>query len=487
MKKIKSTLAILSAAVITAAAFPFPVQAESAGLSDKVGTEYTGFVQDTNGKTYFLDNGVIVKDKEVFDTESNAWYWFDTDGIMAADKDIFVTINQERTEGKWVRYSESGGMIKGEDYRYGGWYYFEPVTGTMMKGPVILEDGRKVFYDTVTGQMVKGEYTYNGQTYIFDENDGHLISGNESLFWIYADGKNYWYENWQRQGWEPLNSAYRGKEIYDPASDAWYWLDNVLQGAKAVKKDVYQESSGGKWVRYDAEGGMIKGWNEQNGNRYYFDLITGAMAKGNVVIDGVSCYFDENTGILQYIGNGEEHEHNFTWEVSGNTRTMKCSCGVTRGFTETCYNGYWGYYDSAMTTELFNETNRMRQQAQYVDRDAIGNVIYAGNVHAVSRDSSLDALAASRAVEVLSSWSHNGITSYYTTEVLAKGYNTMFDVECAWAASHDHAATITYQYYTRAGASWFWYDQDGTGENLIGVAVMEYGGDAWAWDSEIEW
>ena len=145
----------------------------------------------------------------------------------------------------------------------------------------------------------------------------------------------------------------------------------------------------------------------------------------------------------------------------------------SKGVTETYYNGYWGYYDSDMTTELFNEANRMRQQAQYVDRDALGNVIYNGNVQAVSRDSSLDALATSRAVEVLSSWSHNGVTSYYNTEVLAKGYDDINSAVCAWAASHDHSGTITYQYYTRAGAVWFWYDQDGTGENLI-CAILCY-------------
>ena len=171
----------------------------------------------------------------------------------------------------------------------------------------------------------------------------------------------------------------------------------------------------------------------------------------------------------------EKTDHNYIWETNGNTRTMKCSCGKTKGVTETCYNGYWGYYDSAKATELFNECNSARQEAQYVEYDAIGNIVYNGNVKAVSRDGSLDALATSRAVEVLSSWSHNGVTSYYNSENLAKGYDTVFDIVCAWSASHDHAATMTYQYYTRAGAAWFWYDQDGTGKNLIGVAVMEYG------------
>jgi len=316
----------------------FTIRTKAASLSEMIDTDYTGMVQDENGKRYFLDSGVVARDKEVFDPQSDAWYWFDSNGIMATNKDVFIPTNVERTEGKWVRYNETGGMVKGEDYCNGGWYYFEPVTGTMMKGPVILEDGRKVFYDTITGQMLKGTHKINQQIFVFDENDGHLISGNESLFWIYADGKSYWYENWKRQGWDPLNNVYRGKEIFDPASNAWYWLDNVQQGAKAISKDVYQESSGGKWVRYDANGSMVKGWSVQNGNKCYFDLTTGAMAKGNVVIDGVSYSFDEITGILQEDGggssSGEMHTHSYTSTVTivpscvkMGIKTYKCSCG----------------------------------------------------------------------------------------------------------------------------------------------------------------
>ena len=116
---------------------------------------------------------------------------------------------------------------------------------------------------------MKGWQNINGQDYYFDENNGNLIEGPDTLFWVHIDGKDFWYENWQRQGWNPADESYRGKEIYDPASDAWYWLDNVLQGCRAVGKDVYQESysaypdredGAGKWVRYDGDGHMVKGW-----------------------------------------------------------------------------------------------------------------------------------------------------------------------------------------------------------------------------------
>ena len=44
--------------------------------------------------------------------------------------------------------------------------------------------------------------------------------------WKTVNGKDYWYENGVKQG-----TTGRGKEIYDPDSDAWYWLD-ANQGAQ---------------------------------------------------------------------------------------------------------------------------------------------------------------------------------------------------------------------------------------------------------------
>lgn len=66
-----------------------------------------------------------------------------------------------------------------------------------------------------------------------------------SLYWEKINGEVYWYENGQRQGIDFVHKNYRGKEIYDPGSGAWYWLDNIDAGKKAVSKDVYQESRAG--------------------------------------------------------------------------------------------------------------------------------------------------------------------------------------------------------------------------------------------------
>ena len=147
-----------------------------------------------------------------------------------------------------------------------------------------------------------------------------------NLQWETEGGSYYWCEKGARQGTydDPKgvkgDGVVRGREIYDPKSKAWYWLDAVYGGAKAVNKEVWMPyifqnekpgSTNGKWVRYDSNGKMIKGWYTveskqdralyptQVGNTYYYDLETGAMTKGKKVIDGKTYYFDEVTGALK--------------------------------------------------------------------------------------------------------------------------------------------------------------------------------------------
>ena len=259
--------------------------------------------KEENGAKYWYENGVKQgtegRGKEIYDPSSDAWYWLDApDGKMAVSKDVYqeslagdwgdMTGADGSRYGKWVRYDENGHMIKGWQATEAGVYYFDPTYGTMAKGAALID----------------------GVSYYFDPQTGIRQDGTG---WITIDGVSYWYENGIRQGYDPNNENYRGKEIYDPSTDAWYWLDNVQQGAKAAGKDVYQESLAGdwgdavnengekigKWVRYDGNGYMVKGWQTNEAGTYYFDPTYGTMAKGQVEIDGASYYFDPTTGILQ--------------------------------------------------------------------------------------------------------------------------------------------------------------------------------------------
>lgn len=249
--------------------------------------EKNGWVEE-NGKKYWYEKGVkqgtTGRGKEIYDPDSDAWYWLDAvqGGAMTVSKDVYQEsaagqwADKPDGTGKWVRYDENGHMVKGWQTTDKGTYYFDLITGAMAKG---------------TGDI-------DGVPCAFDETTGIALNNQ----WLTINGADFWYEKGVRQGLEG-----RGKEIYDPASDAWYWLDAVDQGKKATSKDVYQESEAGqwadradgtgKWVRYDAQGHMIKGWSADK--RYYFDPIYGTMAKGDAVIDGRTYHFDKNTGVLQ--------------------------------------------------------------------------------------------------------------------------------------------------------------------------------------------
>ena len=249
--------------------------------------EKNGWVEE-NGKKYWYEKGVkqgtTGRGKEIYDPDSDAWYWLDAvqGGAMTVNKDVYQEsaagqwADKPDGTGKWVRYDENGHMVKGWQTTDKGTYYF----------------------DLITGAMAKGAGDIDGVPCAFDEYTGVALDNQ----WLTIKGADFWYEKGVRQGLDG-----RGKEIYDPASDAWYWLDSVDQGKKATSKDVYQESKAGqwadradgtgKWVRYDAQGHMIKGWSADK--RYYFDPIYGTMAKGDAVIDGRTYHFDKNTGVLQ--------------------------------------------------------------------------------------------------------------------------------------------------------------------------------------------
>ena len=274
--------------------------------------------------------GLVNRGKEIYDPGTNAWYWLDSDnmGAMAQDKDVYLPVfkdeynmnpngySMDKSNWKWVRYDYEGKMIYGEDHRHipgtadnaeWGFWYFDKVTGAMQYGlqeiPTNGGGTKWVYYDDVTGVMLYGYHDINGSLYYFDQYDGTAIDG-----W-YPDagtGILYWYEKGERQGYHTDDPAYRGKEIYDPGTGQWYWLDNVQQGAVAKDKWVFQESQAddagnvGKWVRYNEYGCMIKGWwvDPQTNASYYFDLTYGTSYRGyHEFPNGEVWTFDDVTGV----------------------------------------------------------------------------------------------------------------------------------------------------------------------------------------------
>lgn len=208
----------------------------------KLNTDYNGMATDKKGKKYWFDYGVMAQDKQVYDFDTDAWYWFDADGTMAVNKDVYIPLsNEDRSQGKWVRYDENGGMVKGEDFRYGGWYYFDVITGEMIKGftniPDETEYGKWVYYDEINGKMHHGNSVIDSKRYHFDEYTGKMTHGE------YCD----------RLG-------------------KWYYYDEIT-------------------------GIMHTGEVFRNGNRYYYDETSGQMCKGFAKCGDEWNYYDDITGV----------------------------------------------------------------------------------------------------------------------------------------------------------------------------------------------
>lgn len=193
-------------------------------------------------------NGLYVKDGKTYFYENGImarnkeavvngqWKWFDADGTMAVSKDVYLA-----TGNKWVRYNANGDMVKGWDTNQNGTYYF----------------------DLITGEMYKGVKKINNKFYYFYQITGIMVV------------------------------AYSKELVVD---NEWRWFD--ADGTIAVSKDVYLPI-GNKWVRYNAQGAMVKGWDRTPRGTYYFDLITGEMLKGWHWLSEGLFYFNPITGIRQ--------------------------------------------------------------------------------------------------------------------------------------------------------------------------------------------
>ena len=307
-----------------------------------------------DGVPYWYENGVKQgtegRGKEIYDPGSNAWYWLDAvdGGRMAVSKDVYQEskADDEGNIGKWVRYDADGHMVKGWQTAETGTYFFDYTYGTMYKGDKVI-DGVSYHFDETTGIL-------DGGAPADDNGSSFAIDG-----WHTVGGTEYWYEGGIRQGVKytadgSLDTSYRGKEIYDPGSNAWYWLDCVLGGAKAVSKDVYQESKAddegniGKWVRYDADGHMVKGWQTAEAGTYFFDYTYGTMAKGKVVMDGFKYTFDEATGILL---SKEAHVHSSIFSYSYDENGKYYTYTYCNGDLST---GEWNYYGACGSAPVWD-------------------------------------------------------------------------------------------------------------------------------------
>ncbi len=260
-----ATEAAVAAEPAAAAVAAEPAADADAAIAADASAKADGWATGADGARHWYENGAMAADKAFYDPGTDAWYWADADGSIATGKDVFIPVsNDDRSAGKWVRFDENSRMVKGEDYRYGGWYLFDQVTGEMAKGfrHVDADGGKWVCYDQVTGQMYHGQASVDGHWYLFDENTGATQYGFQYLA---SDGKWVFYD--RTMGW-----MLYGEQAID---GNWYYL---TPDSGAVDYGYTYLPSANKWVYYDTTTGiMLHGWQAIEGVWTYLDQYTGEV------------------------------------------------------------------------------------------------------------------------------------------------------------------------------------------------------------------
>lgn len=186
----------------------------------------------------------------------------------------------------------------------------------------VAQYGARMGFNSFPTNSRGWQYTSSGKVDGISGNVDMNAFGNKEFVngghWVTKNGQKYWRDS--------DGSLARSKEIYDPESNAWYWIDS--DGTMAHDKDVYLRSNGGKWVRYDSNGHMIKGEDFRYGVWYNFDFTTGAMSKGMTYLSNGNkwVYYDMVTGKMAhgeaYLNFDKEHSG---WYLFDNITGARCT------------------------------------------------------------------------------------------------------------------------------------------------------------------
>ena len=202
----------------------------------------------------------------------------------------------------------------------------------------VAQYGARMGFNSFPTNSRGWQYTSSGKVDGISGNVDMNAFGNKEFVngghWVTKNGQKYWRDS--------DGSLARSKEIYDPESNAWYWIDS--DGTMAHDKDVYLRSNGGKWVRYDSNGHMIKGEDFRYGVWYNFDFTTGAMSKGMTYLSNGNkwVYYDMVTGKMAhgeaYLNFDKEHSG---WYLFDNITGARCTGDI---FIRS-NGGKWVRYD----------------------------------------------------------------------------------------------------------------------------------------------
>ena len=234
---------------------------ETRASSQKEESKPTSTSAHWEGEYYIKDDGSVAKNEWIYDKVYNSWFYLKSDGRYA------------QNEFQDTYYLKSGGYMAKNEWVYDktndSWFYLKS------NGRVAQNEWYGNYYLKADGSMAKNEWVYDKsyKSWFYLKSDGHYAQNEwKGKYYLKKGGymaKNEW--------------------VYDNTYKAWFYLKS--DGSYA---NLEWQKVDGKWYYFKKWGYMAK--NEWHG--IYYLTGTGAIATGELVIDGVR-YIFADSGELQ--------------------------------------------------------------------------------------------------------------------------------------------------------------------------------------------
>ncbi len=198
-----------------------------------------GWVKD-NGKWYFYENGVMIKN--AWRKDSKGWVRLGADGAMETNK--------------WVKDSKGWCYVGADGYAVTncwkkdshGWIYLD-ANGSMTKSKWVKSSG-KWYYLDAEGYMLTNKWQKDSKGWVYVGDDGAMVINKwvkDSKGWCYVGADGYAVTNcWKKD------------------SHGWIYLD--ANGSMTKSKWV---KDNGKWYYCNASGYMVANTSVKIGNKTY--------------------------------------------------------------------------------------------------------------------------------------------------------------------------------------------------------------------------
>lgn len=220
MKRQTKVLAVLSTALLMAAAAPAAFTPSSTAFAKSA-----GWAEENGSWRYYDSYGDAVTD--TWKKSEDDWYYLDSDGIRAAGMQIdeyYVGEDGKRVNNKWIKLENEDFWNEEDAQEYLHYYYGR--------------DGK-----ALTSKWA----SIDKQWYYFNE-DSIMQTGS-----ITVDGFNYYLgeDGGRKTGWVLLEDESDDPEIVE----SWYYFDNT---GKRIENEVDKKISGDYYTFVD--GRMQTGW-----------------------------------------------------------------------------------------------------------------------------------------------------------------------------------------------------------------------------------